>query len=841
MIDLDNLRTASLYINNQLLSRGLLRDGEKINFAHPGDSDSQLADTMGKIMGVVNDLILRRDRDADHRESLSTTLRALRAESLRLTNDVQQLRDKQAEAQRRASLAEAAETSMRAQLKSAEATIHKLKDEAARMKTLVAQTRAACANEVRKRDRQIDGLKKAVTDTGRTRGATKNPGITTINVTGEIGGEGCEKGTPRGVTESEAYDLRMETNSFLAELAKGLSAENETLLELVRRTTQSLKEMSGWDKEDGAQGVGSDGHALALLVNPDEMAHDIEAILEHLRTILTNPSFVPIEEVVMREEEISRLRDGWEKMETRWAEAVHLMDGWRRRMQADGRPVNVEELKMGLRLSPVRIRDVAETANSLGLIRLTAVREETEEPSMIQSPSPADSLHLGPAPEYEDELEASDAESSIFEDDVDMNELDVEEPNVEVLQQSVMFSSPPLPSPPQLSPLKDSYSAGNRGQAEPIPFKSRKGLSDFTTIVEENTRDLAQETQAPEPPPHRTQPQSPTRKPVPRSRPTSRAETPPTSVDMSDIKSTPDSDIFMRASKEETSAKKPAPAATTRQRTATATASSRPSRPQPAPSTTRTATRPAPPRPTTTRTTRPQASSQPQPPPQSRPQPSPQTHPTESSPTAPPPPASTTRNDRTTSAQSTTSTTSALSTTSSRSPTKSGSSRLPLPRTNNLLPQPQQSPLTMATIAAKLAASEREADAARVRAKLKAARLARMGRKETVLAPPTQDPNTQGNEDKEKEPVKRDWQAERGDEGRVRKEWEAPARTEAESAGRRVRREEKERDADEVDMIPVEKPRKRERRTSKAASRRRSTLNPFELQSLIQGNVVEGV
>lgn len=61
MIDLDNLRTASLYINNQLLSRGLLRDGQNIDFAHPGDTDAQLADTMGKIMGVVNDLILRRD------------------------------------------------------------------------------------------------------------------------------------------------------------------------------------------------------------------------------------------------------------------------------------------------------------------------------------------------------------------------------------------------------------------------------------------------------------------------------------------------------------------------------------------------------------------------------------------------------------------------------------------------------------------------------------------------------------------------------------------------------------------------------------------------------------
>lgn len=69
MIDLDNLRTASLYINNQLLSRGLLRDGQNINFAHPGDSDAQLADTMGKIMGVVNDLILRRDVSIVRRSS----------------------------------------------------------------------------------------------------------------------------------------------------------------------------------------------------------------------------------------------------------------------------------------------------------------------------------------------------------------------------------------------------------------------------------------------------------------------------------------------------------------------------------------------------------------------------------------------------------------------------------------------------------------------------------------------------------------------------------------------------------------------------------------------------
>ena len=61
MIETDNLRTASLYINNQLLSRGLLADGHSIDFANPVDDDGDATITMGRIMRVVNDLILRRD------------------------------------------------------------------------------------------------------------------------------------------------------------------------------------------------------------------------------------------------------------------------------------------------------------------------------------------------------------------------------------------------------------------------------------------------------------------------------------------------------------------------------------------------------------------------------------------------------------------------------------------------------------------------------------------------------------------------------------------------------------------------------------------------------------
>jgi hypothetical protein len=57
----DNLKTASIYINNQLLSRGLLRNGQTIDFARPDKGEGGIEGTMGRVMSVINDLILRRD------------------------------------------------------------------------------------------------------------------------------------------------------------------------------------------------------------------------------------------------------------------------------------------------------------------------------------------------------------------------------------------------------------------------------------------------------------------------------------------------------------------------------------------------------------------------------------------------------------------------------------------------------------------------------------------------------------------------------------------------------------------------------------------------------------
>ncbi|KAI0108230.1 Afadin and alpha-actinin-binding-domain-containing protein [Daldinia grandis] len=925
MVDPDNLRTASLYINNQLLSRGLLRDGHNIDFADPEFGDGGVQGTMSKVMSVINDLILRRDRDAESRESLSTTLRTLRADSQRQTTEFVRQTEKLSDAQRKLDSAEATERALRTQLKITDQNIHRLKDEAIKMKTIVAQARAACANEIRKRDRQIDGLKKAVADASRVRGGGKSRDVLCITVIGEVGGE--DRGVPAGATETEGYSLRLETNEFLTELARGLSEENEGLLALVRRVVDRLREMSGLERgSESLNGTAFDyrsnnNNADVLIMasqrSADDLASELEEIMEHLRTILTNPSFVPIEEVEIREEAITRLRAGLETMESRWKDAVHMIDGWRERMVSSGKSVDMEDLQMSLQLSPVRVRDVKETADIVPM-RLSCVREEEEEDGddegeegdkedeeeeedygeedslgaqeevqedrrRRRSPSPIESLHLitaqGSQVAENEENDSDSDSSSIFQDDIDIDELDAEEPNVQVLQESTYansMDSPPLPMPPQLSPLKDSYSAGNKGFSE-RDFAYRKH-ADFTTIIEENTWELGgedeeEEEQGPPPPPHVINPQSPRspRSPHQQKKSVSYKNSPPWQ-DQSRPGSTAsyESPLFgksgERPSQSDPSRKlfsKPTPNLGKQLYTK--------SQPEPGSANLQASNK---------STKRPTSSPDPLAADIKR---------TNSDPTNPPSrqqPSSksirqvptTTQSQPISSSSSASSLRSAANITERpqqptvsrpRSPVRSNqaantatntSSRLPRPNSANL--PAQQSPLTMATIAAKLAASEREADAARVRAKLRAVRSGGQRRNPALRAPATAAPSSPPRETKVNrveakqeennlgsvDPVKKD-----KDLAQPRSRGGTPARRlnptaefdEIDELAGLVGTREKEQNNGSSPLkstsgSPLKLVKRRrdrnERHTSKVASRRRSTLSPWELDALIQGS-----
>lgn len=234
-----------------------------------------------------------------------------------------------------------------------------------RLKATVAQIRGQCANDIRRRDGEISRLKRHLE--GR-RGRDGNGGqVGVVIVTPGLGGK-AQRGGGLGRSAAEAdtdvassqYSLKQETTEFLTQLSQSLSDENDALIGLVRSTLTTLKGLQGlsasaFPSSGGVQGISglTDDNTNVILTPPtsfEVLAMDMDAVLEHLRGLLTNPSFVAIEEVEVREDEIIRLREAWETMEARWREAVLLMDGWRKRMTESGDTINLDDLRMGLNL-----------------------------------------------------------------------------------------------------------------------------------------------------------------------------------------------------------------------------------------------------------------------------------------------------------------------------------------------------------------------------------------------------------------------------------------------------------------------------------------------------------
>ncbi|KAJ5481063.1 hypothetical protein N7539_006957 [Penicillium diatomitis] len=333
-METQNLQAASTYVNNLLLARGLLKSGQAIDFADPESNEGGIDATMARVINLVNDLVLRRDG---------------------------KLKTKNSELSRSLALAEASERALKANITGAETTIRGLKEKVQRMKSTVQQVRAQCANDIRKRDLEMQRLKSHLAE--RQRGKREGLGVTTININPATKGASHSKSSGGGRIEDPGYSLTQETTEFLTELCQNLSNENDALIELARNTVNTLKELQGLSESEGKD---QDGETMGMAAsanysNPDptvvslptsyeELSARMDDVLEHLRTLLTNPSFVPLEEVEMRDQEIGRLREGWEKMESRWKQAVSMMDGWQRRMTDGGDTVGVEERKRGMTL-----------------------------------------------------------------------------------------------------------------------------------------------------------------------------------------------------------------------------------------------------------------------------------------------------------------------------------------------------------------------------------------------------------------------------------------------------------------------------------------------------------
>lgn len=249
-------------------------------------------------------------------------------------------------------MAEGQQRAVETDLRDAEATIKQLKDQVQKLKSTVQQVRAQCANDIRKRDVEIQKLKSHLSE--RQRGKREGLAVTTININPAV-----ERPTKSGSApdvNDPSYSLKQETTEFLTELCQNLSDENDSLISLARTTILTLRELQGLsDTENGDPGAcmslqAASGPVQSVPTSVEDLSREMDVVLDHLRSLLTNPSFVPLEEVEIRDQQIERLREGWERMEARWKQVVAMMDNWHRRMCDGGTGINVDELRKGMAL-----------------------------------------------------------------------------------------------------------------------------------------------------------------------------------------------------------------------------------------------------------------------------------------------------------------------------------------------------------------------------------------------------------------------------------------------------------------------------------------------------------
>jgi hypothetical protein len=380
-MDHDTLNTASTYLNNLLLARGLLRDTKALDFAKP------TRDTRAQIINLVHDLLLRRDREQETREHIALTLRTLRADQTRKDGELDRLQSRLDLQDRSLLQAKTEARNAKIEMRKLEATTKALNDQLGRLKASVSQIKTQCANDVRKRDVHIERLKSHLQ--GQQRGNKGGLVAPSISVSGR--GPHSFNASVRDISDPE-YNLKQETTEFLTQLSAGLSDENDALIDMIRGTLATLKELLGVPPHQTDGGMEHEDSNVEFA--HASLAEELESMIETLKTVLTNPNFVSMDEVEARDDEIARLREGWDQMEARWRDLLFMMNGWCTRLEKSGDTINLDELRKGLGLG-VGL-EAPPTAQKLRASQRPQSDSDHDSAVHTLSPSPSDS-NTGPS------------------------------------------------------------------------------------------------------------------------------------------------------------------------------------------------------------------------------------------------------------------------------------------------------------------------------------------------------------------------------------------------------------------------------------------------------------
>lgn len=342
-----DIKSATLYINNILVSKGYIRDDERLEFgpidgkekSDPdiGEDETTRNETSEKDVRTINviySLLKTIDDDSKTNESNAQLAKDLKRKQDEENTKTERLNSKANALQKQVTSLEHLNESLESTVDSLRKSNSHAKDQVGRLKNIVKQHRQQFANELRRRDMQIGKLKERLQDTTRR---TK----TLSGVSGTLSKSYNSYSTTAlssVVENNESTDSIDSVSSELASMNNSLVAENNALLVMLHEIRDSLSFVtdethSNIISQESATYNENPQNSTEVLIrckSTEELKEEVSDCVDYIKQALHSPNYVSVVELKEKETEIQKLKDQLSDANTNWQKAISTMDQWKK-------------------------------------------------------------------------------------------------------------------------------------------------------------------------------------------------------------------------------------------------------------------------------------------------------------------------------------------------------------------------------------------------------------------------------------------------------------------------------------------------------------------------------
>jgi hypothetical protein len=322
-----DVRSAASYVNNVLVSKGYIRDDERLEFGRQEEDEERDARTINVIYALLKTI----DDDSKANEANAQLVKDFKRQREEESTRHERLQAKHAAMEKQVADLERESSNLRSSADGYHRAAEHQREQGVRLKSLIKQIRQQFANELRRRDVQIAKLKERLQDTSRR----------TRTLTG-VSGTLSKSYNSYSTTALNPHDGESEASaaisSELSAMNNALVAENNALLVMLHQIRDSISSVTDENRtaiisertasyNDQPRDV---SEVLTRCQSTQELNEEVSDCISYITQALHSPNYVSVTELKDKENEIQRLKDQLLDANTNWQKALSTMEQWKK-------------------------------------------------------------------------------------------------------------------------------------------------------------------------------------------------------------------------------------------------------------------------------------------------------------------------------------------------------------------------------------------------------------------------------------------------------------------------------------------------------------------------------